>query len=472
MYCGDETGAFIGEIGSCTSRFGYGGEDNPKYLVPSYVRDENHTIPSSCLEFRGNVTPIYRMATSSTKNKPQVNPNAYLQQGDMVQDWDAYQDMWQSSFTVLHVNDKHKHTTGRSAGGTTSETIPSTKDKHDDASCPHPLLAIDPGMTAMVNDADKSISKKQRMKLTEVFMESLNASSMFVAPAPMLAAFSYGRQTAMVVDVGAGGCRATPVIDGLLLKNAQRRNGRGGDWLGNVQWQALLEEDVAPEPRYLIRNSKAKPKSIFHRWAMQDTMFEFRSSDHITLPKWRMDLTTPFIYEDDNDNTMQVEESEPSTYELPDGTVVDLTTRIGKDLCRVPELLFTDNVPFVKQDNLDQEYSSPTLSNLPLHKLVHESLTAVGDADARKELCGNICLTGASSLIPNLEQRLSYELSTIVPSTYKCRTLASRTSVERSCASWIGGSIVTSLGSFQQLWLSKKEYEEYGPGLAIQRFPS
>ena len=30
MYCGDETGAFVGDCGHATSRFGYGGEDTPK----------------------------------------------------------------------------------------------------------------------------------------------------------------------------------------------------------------------------------------------------------------------------------------------------------------------------------------------------------------------------------------------------------------------------------------------------------
>jgi actin-related protein len=200
---------------------------------------------------------------------------------------------------------------------------------------------------------------------------------------------------------------------------------------------------------------------------MQDLMYEFRSSDHIGMPQWRMDPTTPFVY--DNDVEMQVDEAEPSTYELPDGTMVDLTTRVGKDLCRVPELLYTDNVPFVKEEESSLEHS--TLSNLPLHKLVHDSLTAVGDADARKELCGNLLLTGGSSLLPNMEQRLSYEMSVITPNMYKCRVLASRNSVERSYAAWIGGSVLTSLGSFQQLWLSRKEYEEYGATLAMQRFP-
>jgi len=112
-----------------------------------------------------------------------------------------------------------------------------------------------------------------------------------------------------------------------------------------------------------------------------------------------------------------------------------------------------------------------TLSSLPIHKLAHSSLAAVGDGDARKELCGNIILTGASSLFPNMEQRLSAEMASVAPSTYKCRIIASRNSMERRYAAWIGGSVLSSLGSFQQLWLSRAEYEEYGVMLGVQRFP-
>ena len=296
MYCGDETGAFIGDIGSHGSRFGYGGEDNPKHVVPSYTLQDG-AIPSSPLEFRGDVTPIYRMAASSNK-KPLVNPYAYLQQGDLVENWDAYENVWKASFDVLHVNDGYKHTTGATAtaaaGGTTSETVQSKY--AGDGSCPHPLLAVDSGMTCIM---DAPSITNQHLKMTELFMESLNASSLFIAPAPMLAAFSHGRQTCMVVDIGAAGCRVTPVVDGLLLKHAQRRNGRGGDWLGNVTWQALLNQDVTPKPRFLLRNSKAKPQVPFYRWAMQESMYEFRSMDHTTLTKWRMDTSTPFVYKED-----------------------------------------------------------------------------------------------------------------------------------------------------------------------------
>jgi actin-related protein len=34
----------------------------------------------------------------------------------------------------------------------------------------------------------------------------------------------------------------------------------------------------------------------------------------------------------------------------------------------------------------------------------------------------------------------------------------------------VGGSILASLGSFQQTWLSKKEYDDEGAFLALERW--
>lgn len=164
----------------------------------------------------------------------------------------------------------------------------------------------------------------------------------------------------------------------------------------------------------------------------------------------------------------------PAHYTFPDGTMIDLVnTTFGKDLTYLPELFFASQLPFGKNSSPVMKESCPlkTVLDVPLQELIHQSLLSVGDVDIRKELTNNILLTGGSSLFPNLDARLSYELSQILPSFTKPKVIAPRFSVERSCASWIGGSILTSLGSFQQLWLSRKEYEEYGPTMSIQRFP-
>jgi actin-related protein len=36
---------------------------------------------------------------------------------------------------------------------------------------------------------------------------------------------------------------------------------------------------------------------------------------------------------------------------------------------------------------------------------------------------------------------------------------------ERKYSAWIGGSILASLSTFQQMWISKQEYNESGPSV-------
>jgi actin-related protein len=42
---------------------------------------------------------------------------------------------------------------------------------------------------------------------------------------------------------------------------------------------------------------------------------------------------------------------------------------------------------------------------------------------------------------------------------------------ERRVSAWLGGSILGSLGSFHEIWMSKAEYEEHGARLINKRCP-
>lgn len=125
--------------------------------------------------------------------------------------------------------------------------------------------------------------------------------------------------------------------------------------------------------------------------------------------------------------------------------------------------MFSESLPNCLQSDV-------TDSVLPLHKLVRHSLSQILDADIRKELISNIILTGSASLFTGMDKRLSAELTHALPSTYKNRVICSKNSVENRYSTWIGGSILSSLGSFQQMWLSKREYDECGAILGLQKF--
>jgi len=240
------------------------------------------------------------------------------------------------------------------------------------------------------------------------------------------------------------------MFDGLVLKTAQRRNGRGGEWLSQVQYRMLIEEvGIQLRPRYT--GTVAQP---FYHWnAISNVMYEMKTSSHVIVPSTRTILNST--------TTETLQQDDTSYYELPDGTRVDLNKH--DKLRTLPELLFVD--PPQKTTNFD---TKTCRNDFSIQRLVHDAVSNV-DVDLRKELCGNIVLCGASSLYPGLEQRLSEELSIKLPTAAKCRVICARP-IERRFAAWIGASILTSLGSFQQMWLGRAEYEESGASLAATRF--
>jgi actin beta/gamma 1 len=82
------------------------------------------------------------------------------------------------------------------------------------------------------------------------------------------------------------------------------------------------------------------------------------------------------------------------------------------------------------------------------------------DIDIRKDLYLNVVMSGGTSMLEGFAERLNKELVALVPTTMKVKINAPP---ERKYSAWIGGSILASLTTFQQMWISKAEYDEYGP---------
>jgi actin-related protein len=89
------------------------------------------------------------------------------------------------------------------------------------------------------------------------------------------------------------------------------------------------------------------------------------------------------------------------------------------------------------------------------------------DPDTRRELCANVVVCGGGSLIDGLSQRLSHEMSLLLPSSIKFK-IAPQLPIERLHSAWIGGSILSICGAFQQLWVSKGAYAELGAAGVIR----
>merc|ERR1712178_428860 len=123
--------------------------------------------------------------------------------------------------------------------------------------------------------------------------------------------------------------------------------------------------------------------------------------------------------------TAQESSDKEKTYEMPDGQMV----KVCDERFRCPEVLF-----------------QPSL--------------------IRKDLYGNVVLSGGTTMFAGIGERMTKELSALAPSTMKIKVVAPP---ERKYSVWIGGSILSSLSTFQQMWISKGEYDESGPTIVHRK---
>ncbi|CAN0020457.1 unnamed protein product [Ectocarpus sp. 12 AP-2014] len=311
----------------------------------------------------------------------------------------------------------------------------------------------------------------------ELMFEKFGVPAMFPAKNAMLSAFSAGRATALVCDCGHGATSAVPVVDGFVLNRAVQRGIRGGDWLTQQTNAHLAAKGIQIRPRYALQqrgaasvptttastsNGKEKGKAGGGGAAAKPEPFPGTTlsyANHMRLEIVReLKEACMSIPLEDSGSSSEEDEGRETKYTLPDGTDVELTD----ELRHIPEVLMESSAmtPLLKQkENLALD--------LPLPALMRRALEQ-SDADARKEMVGNVVLTGGGSLFEGMPERITSELSSSLPSAFKVRTLTA-SPIERRFSVWIGGSILCSLGTFQQLWLSKRQYEEQGADVAESR---
>lgn len=149
------------------------------------------------------------------------------------------------------------------------------------------------------------------------------------------------------------------------------------------------------------------------------------------------------------------------SYELPDGTTVEL----GADRLNVPEALFSPSIM--------ADYGLGDLAGeASLPEAVRRAVVAT-DSDARRDMAAAIVLTGGGALLTGLRDRLEREVAGVMSTTAvpRVKVVSPANAVERRFSVWIGGSILASLGSFQQMWVSKAEYDEVGKGIIHRKAP-
>ncbi|KAK2101904.1 hypothetical protein P7K49_019571 [Saguinus oedipus] len=134
-------------------------------------------------------------------------------------------------------------------------------------------------------------------------------------------------------------------------------------------------------------------------------------------------------------------------YELPDGQVIT----IGNERFCCPEVLF--------------QPSFLSMESCGIHETTFNSIMKC-DVDICKDLYANTVLSGGTTMYPSITDRMQKEITTLAPSTMKIKIISPP---ERRYSAWIGDSILASLSTFQQMWISKQEYDESSPSIVHRK---
>ncbi|TDL14660.1 actin protein 4, isoform b [Rickenella mellea] len=274
----------------------------------------------------------------------------------------------------------------------------------------HPVLVAEVPLNPMAD----------REKITEIMFETFNAPAFYAASQAVLGLYSTGRTIGVVVDSGDGVTHVVPVYYGHTLPHAIQRVDVAGRDLTNY-FLKILEERGQKfstfSERELVRVAKEKLCHVALEFE-QEMLVEHSPDGH-------------------------------SSYELPDGRLIT----VGNERFRIPEALFRPSVIDLKSEGI--------------HEATYNSICKC-DLDMRGELYEHVVLAGGSTLYEGIAERMLKELTLLAPANTKIKIDATP---HRKSAAWIGGSIIGSLGTYQNQWCWKEEYNESGPNIVHRKCP-
>jgi len=260
--------------------------------------------------------------------------------------------------------------------------------------------------------------KANREKMTQIMFETFNVPKLYISIQAVLSLYASGRTTGLVVDSGDGVTHTVPIYEGYALPHAVQRLDLAGRDL--TEWMMKL----------LMERGEFRPTTTAEREITRDIKEKL---SYVAL-------------DFDVEKARDVTEIE-KTYQLPDGNVIT----VGNERFRCPEALFQPKFIGLEQQGI-HDASFKTIQEC--------------DLDIRKDLYENVVISGGTTMFEGLAERLQKEIQAKAPSTITVEVEASE---ERKYSVWVGGSILSSLSTFQNMWITRDEYDESGPAIVHKK---
>ncbi len=266
-------------------------------------------------------------------------------------------------------------------------------------------LDVDPAGRAVILSEPPLNPKANREAMVRIMFEEFGIGSMYIAIDTVLAIFQSGRTTGIVLNIGDGVSHTVPIYEGYALPHAIIRLDLAGRDLDD-----LMVAELA------------------------------KAGQQVDLP------TARAIKEKLGYIALDFEQAMQSGGQ---GSASHAGHTVGQPRFRVPETLFQPS--FIGMESAG------------IHETTYNSIMKC-DVDIRKDLYANIVVTGGGAHFPGLVDRLQKEIAALAPPTMRIRIEAPQT--ERT---WKGADILASMESFQQMWITRSEFEESGTSIVHRK---
>lgn len=436
--------AVIIDLGSCTTRIGFSGDDAPRLCGRTVVGTGERAgfLPPSAYNKRGGgiTSSSSSSAAAAAAANDKERPSNAVTVGDAK--YECFDEAYKrrSELNISHVVQR---------GMVVDEDGFRALFTHIDK-----LLDIckDTNTPVLISEG-ALIPRKQRETLTQILFEEFRFPSLYFAASPVLGMYASGRTSGLAVEMGYGTCQTMPIFEGFGLFHSILQMDMGGDdltaWVGKVLSDSNQLSNI---PSYNQRDV----------W------------------QYIKEMCCPVSASREAFNRAQ----QGITHTLPDKTVIQLgaerfvPTEAIFDPTLISNFVFSAangshtfsigggvGVGALPSAAAATAAASAAVANASkgLHQLAAESIRKC-DQDITSLLCNNVVMMGGGSLFAGLPDRFNNELQDLIP-TEKVKVYAS---TERELSAFVGGSILASLPTFQDMWVTGTDYREHGPHITTR----